>query len=304
MLMLSGGKDSMYMLYKLITKDNARPLAFTLNHPYESKNANSNIEKAIEKLGVDHICYTPNLHKYKILMNKIFTENQETIREKIINRPCMMCTSVIMVSAYIYAYKLGIPYILYCADPHQSTYISDNIRHTISNLVNTYGTEFLYEFFDEEPIRYILEKDDKTPPYLVFPYMTMDDYNPEKIISELKSLDLYDSSPIETHCSLYGLLNYYSFKRHDCHYYARELSVAIRAGDIDRSQAVGYLEQYKNIILNLAVKDELTCEEKKYIRDVLKLRFPNSTSEAEREYEYVMSLKKISKELGVELDNI
>ena len=78
LLMLSGGKDSTHMLYKLI-KQKLRPLAFTVNHPFESHNAQSNIKKVWNRLNIEHISYTPNLGAYKKLLKKVFTWDKQKI---------------------------------------------------------------------------------------------------------------------------------------------------------------------------------------------------------------------------------
>ncbi|MEK8168891.1 hypothetical protein NKH77_00855 [Streptomyces sp. M19] len=42
---------------------------------------------------------------------------------------------------------------------------------------------------------------------------------PDGIVEELKAKGLYNSSPLETHCTLFPLLNYYSFKHWNCMFY-------------------------------------------------------------------------------------
>ena len=66
--LLSGGKDSTYILAKLVNMG-LRVLAFTLDNGYISDQAKTNINKIVKKLGVDHM-YGETPH-----MNKIFVDS-------------------------------------------------------------------------------------------------------------------------------------------------------------------------------------------------------------------------------------
>jgi len=66
--LLSGGKDSTYILAQLIGMG-LKVLAFTLDNGYISEQAKGNIDKIVSKLGVDHI-YGGTEH-----MNKIFVDS-------------------------------------------------------------------------------------------------------------------------------------------------------------------------------------------------------------------------------------
>ncbi|MBC8769908.1 amino acid adenylation domain-containing protein [Arenibacter sp. BSSL-BM3] len=66
--LLSGGKDSTYVLARLINMG-LRVLAFTLDNGYISDQAKANVDRIVQKLGVDHI-YGSTTH-----MNKIFVDS-------------------------------------------------------------------------------------------------------------------------------------------------------------------------------------------------------------------------------------
>lgn len=66
--LLSGGKDSTYILARLVGMG-LKVLAFTLDNGYISEQAKGNIDKIVKKLGVDHI-YGETPH-----MNKIFVDS-------------------------------------------------------------------------------------------------------------------------------------------------------------------------------------------------------------------------------------
>ncbi len=54
---LSGGKDSMYVLYLAVKELGLKPLAFTLDNGYLTQFARDNIDRACRILGVEHIYY-------------------------------------------------------------------------------------------------------------------------------------------------------------------------------------------------------------------------------------------------------
>jgi N-acetyl sugar amidotransferase len=57
---LSGGKDSMYVLYLAVKELGLRALAFTLDNGYLTQHARDNIDRACRILGVEHIYYCMN----------------------------------------------------------------------------------------------------------------------------------------------------------------------------------------------------------------------------------------------------
>ncbi len=70
-VLVSGGKDSTYMLYQLVREQGLRPLVFTLDNGFISPAAIENIRAACADLGVDlHIGSTPH-------MNAIFADSLE-----------------------------------------------------------------------------------------------------------------------------------------------------------------------------------------------------------------------------------
>lgn len=54
---LSGGKDSMYVLYRAVRELSLKPLAFTMDNGYLTQVARDNIDRACRILGVEHVYY-------------------------------------------------------------------------------------------------------------------------------------------------------------------------------------------------------------------------------------------------------
>jgi len=64
MVSFSGGKDSIYLLHRIVKEYKLRVLAYTSNYDMPTV-ALDNISRTIKKLGIDHIVYTPKEEFYK-----------------------------------------------------------------------------------------------------------------------------------------------------------------------------------------------------------------------------------------------
>ncbi|MEM9144400.1 MAG: phosphopantetheine-binding protein, partial [Bacteroidota bacterium] len=98
--LLSGGKDSTYVLARLVNMG-LKVLSFTLDNGYISEQAKSNIIKITQKLGVDHI-YGETPH-----MNKVFVDSLH--RHKNV---CNGCFKVIYTLSTQVALEKGIPFVV------------------------------------------------------------------------------------------------------------------------------------------------------------------------------------------------
>ncbi|MEM9363764.1 MAG: amino acid adenylation domain-containing protein [Bacteroidota bacterium] len=98
--LLSGGKDSTYILAQLVNMG-MKVLAFTLDNGYISDQAKANIQRVVDKLGVDHM-YGATEH-----MNKIFVDSLE--RHKNV---CDGCFKTIYTLSTNLALEKQIPFIV------------------------------------------------------------------------------------------------------------------------------------------------------------------------------------------------
>ncbi len=98
--LLSGGKDSMYILAQLIDMG-LRVLAFTLDNGYISEQAKGNIDRIVKKLGVDHI-YGGTAH-----MNEIFVDSLKRHQNV-----CNGCFKTIYTLSAQIALEKEIPFIV------------------------------------------------------------------------------------------------------------------------------------------------------------------------------------------------
>jgi len=98
--LLSGGKDSTYMLCQLVELG-FTPLVFSLDNGYISESAKANIKRITEGLGVDHIWgSTPD-------MNTIFRDSLQRF-----SNVCQGCFKTIYTLSFNLAQEKGIKYIV------------------------------------------------------------------------------------------------------------------------------------------------------------------------------------------------
>jgi amino acid adenylation domain-containing protein len=99
-VLLSGGKDSTYMLYRLVDLG-VRPLAFTLDNGFISPQAKANIRRVAAALGIDHVFgSTP-------AMNQIFVDSLHRY-----DNVCQGCFKTIYTLAVALARERGIRFIV------------------------------------------------------------------------------------------------------------------------------------------------------------------------------------------------
>lgn len=98
--LLSGGKDSTYVLARLINMG-LKVLAFTMDNGYISDQAKANVERIVERLGVDHI-YGETPH-----MNEIFVDSLQRH-----HNVCNGCFKTIYTLSTQIALEKQIPFIV------------------------------------------------------------------------------------------------------------------------------------------------------------------------------------------------
>ncbi|MBT8103722.1 MAG: amino acid adenylation domain-containing protein [Gammaproteobacteria bacterium] len=119
--LFSGGKDSTYMVYKLV-QFGLRPLAFTLDNGHISDGAKANIERAVKHLGVDHTFgSTPH-------MSEIFADSLSRY-----SNVCNGCFKTIYTLSVNLARQKNIGYIITGLSRGQifETRLHDLFRHRI-----------------------------------------------------------------------------------------------------------------------------------------------------------------------------
>ena len=268
LLMLSGGKDSTYLLNELVNKYGINVLGFSVKHPFESEVALNNINSLIQKIPFEHIHLSLNTKVYKKIMQKVFSLKRDDIFSE--RLPCTVCGYITEIAGVTMAYMHKIPYVVYANDPLQILNTDYNIKKDLENMIKICGKADVYSLFGKDIIDEIIRAEEDELPTIVTPYVAMmDSYNENEIIEKLKAENLYRGDSVQTYCSLVPLLNYYSFSKYNSYFFGHQLAQEVRQGNTDRDFALSYMEMYRKIIMEIAIKEDITEDDMKFIRTVL-----------------------------------
>jgi N-acetyl sugar amidotransferase len=105
---ISGGKDSAFQLHILVKVYGMTPLAVTFSHNWFTETGRYNLANILEKLGVDHIMYTPS----RGLVNKLARRSLPMIGDS-----CWHCHAGVWSFPFHVATKFKIPLIIYGESP-------------------------------------------------------------------------------------------------------------------------------------------------------------------------------------------
>jgi len=105
---ISGGKDSAFQLFILTQVFGVTPLAVTFSHNWFTETGRYNLTNILEKLGVDHMMYTPS----RGLVNKLARKSLPMIGDA-----CWHCHAGVWSYPFHVAVKFKIPLIIYGESP-------------------------------------------------------------------------------------------------------------------------------------------------------------------------------------------
>ena len=242
-VLLSGGKDSSFMLCKLCAMG-VKPLAFTLDNGFISEGAKANIRRLVKTLGVDlHWGSTPH-------MNEIFVDSLKQFANV-----CNGCFKTVYTLATNLAREKRIRYIVTGLSRGQ--------------FFETRLTEEVFKRDDYDPARLdalILEarKEYHRRDDAVSRYLDVDVFRSDSVFEEVKFIDFYRywSVPLEemlvflktqagwsrpadtgrsTNCLINDLGIYVHKKQRGFHNYALPYSWDVRLGQKKREEAIDEL---------------------------------------------------------------
>ena len=119
---ISGGKDSAFQLHVLIHVYGMKPLACTFSHNWFSETGKYNLANILEKLGVDHVMFTPN----RSLVNRIARQSLYAIGDS-----CWHCHAGVGAFPLQVAVKWRIPLIVWgesVAEAGNKASYEDNVK--------------------------------------------------------------------------------------------------------------------------------------------------------------------------------
>jgi hypothetical protein len=223
----SGGKDSIYLLYKLKKEyPNLRILAATVNQSFLSDVGTQNVYESLKKLNIDHVFITPRWEFYKKFFKyllehrtkggyKIGVYDSDKRGDQSQTGLCIYCHELVSDIMMVYAMQNEIPLHITGLSPGQPLYeFYHRPVEEVATLDNT--PPFMYEnpFTDEDrsyfwnPKRYPAGS---KFPRMIFPYHVWD-YDALKMRREIHQMglvkDYKKTSPMDSNCKLNYIMSY------------------------------------------------------------------------------------------------
>lgn len=232
LLLLSGGKDSAYLLYFLKEKYGLNVLALTVDTGLENPKIKLNIKKIITKLNVDHMYFRPKSTFFKKLYRYFITHPKSTY----CNTVCSICQLAIISIGLNMALKRKIPFVALAYSPDQTP----SFELSQDYLQNWIPKELYTEPFNGEDRSYFWNLNNvkiENPPRLFLPFYFLEYPGVEKIIKKLSELGLGTKrkfNPLKTNCSLGWLLIFLDYRITGYNPYAGNIADLIRQGKTSR----------------------------------------------------------------------
>jgi len=231
---LSGGKDSIYLLYLMKEKYGLNCLAFTVDNGLISDHAKENIDIAVNALGLDHIYCKPSYNFYRKFYNHII---KNPSKKGYVNTVCEICSELFHSTALKLAAENNIPLVFIGYSPDQITKYFYEIPESEISISRTPEALYSNEFTDEDreyfwnPTKYKIEN----YPRVLFPYHVIPYPGIEKIEAFLQEKKLINvSNPLYTNCSLSWLTLYLDLKKNGFNPLESNYSKLIRSGKAKR----------------------------------------------------------------------
>jgi hypothetical protein len=248
LIMCSGGKDSVYSLYYLVKKCRLNPLVFTFDHYFENDQAMNNVQRAVEKLGVDFI-FLRTGYMHEAFREVLKTNNTASI--------CQLCSIWYIGEVHRIASTYRTPVVVAGwtkgqvsvgkkdNKDHQSEYQSMT-EGTKQFIVNTLQKKEKYKDFPATMKEALKTAGKKYKIQIISPHWFIDlgqDEYTDIIKQELEWKAPEESYPKgSSNCLLNFLSVYKSLKDFGYTHYHIELSNLIRQGELTREEAEAMLE--------------------------------------------------------------
>ncbi|MBT4277572.1 hypothetical protein HOD96_02375 [Candidatus Falkowbacteria bacterium] len=265
LVMCSGGKDSTSALYYIKERYKLNPLAFTFDHGFETSDALENVNKAVDKLGVDFLFFKSSF------MKDMFAKILKTRSKAVI---CHLCSMWYMDLTYKIAAKYNVPIIIAgwtkgqsvkqpvmskCACKSDSPEYASMAKATKDFIEEHVKNDPKYKGFPQNMEEVLKKAKKRHKSMVVSPhwFLPIDaDAYVETIKKELDWKYPELSYPAKTtNCELNFISVYNSKKHYGYTHYDLEMSRLIREGIISREEALRDLEiNFDKDLLNVIAK--------------------------------------------------
>jgi tRNA(Ile)-lysidine synthase TilS/MesJ len=238
---LSGGKDSILLLYKLKVELGLDVVAFTtdMNIP---DIAWDNMRRTMDRLRVEHVVHKPDQAFYD-KMYRFLLQNQE--ERGAVRTVCYVCAPIFEADALRYATERGIPFVFAGYSPGQPAPERMTYEFPLAAVAETDWTPRSMResgLFDERELAHFWNPK-RYPAGTAFPRYIAPfhawPYSQEEAIKKVVALGLVSSpknaSPIHSNCPLNWLLMYSDLKNLGYNPYAPEFAGLVRSGKANRT---------------------------------------------------------------------
>lgn len=274
----SGGKDSSFQAYTMVKKFNMKPLLYTFHHTFLSRTGLYNMFNTVQKLGVEHLLYTPNKKLVSKLMRLSLRENGDW---------CWYCHSGIYGNTMQAAVRHQIPLIIWgeSVAEYKDDYTLDDFEQIdYYNFFHNKQAGIGWERFvggeeitekDLAPFKFpSTEEIEKLKPISMHlgSYIKWDIAKQVELIK--RELGWKDASVEGTYCTydkqecrFIGIRDYCKYLKRGFGRTTHQASLDIRAGQISREEGLKLAEQYdgKRPASLDSFLEEIELSEKEYM---------------------------------------
>ncbi|MFX1238981.1 MAG: NifU family protein, partial [Promethearchaeota archaeon] len=240
---ISGGKDSIYVLYLICKKYKMRPLSFTYNNGFQTDIARENIQNAVAKLGVDHIIFSPNQNELKMMYREFFRKTKQL---------CTVCNQMIISTIYQTAAKEDISLIIigevnklerapiygnmrYCQEDMFKKVLEGNVP---SSIYNKYTIKNL-------------RQERKFHPLMLFDYIDYDYNTVLKVVKNELDWKEVPYGDTKVDCKFYPVIGYFKYQQNGINSKILNTSALLRDGQISRAEFHKRINKIKNFYKNM-----------------------------------------------------
>lgn len=278
-VMLSGGKDSAFLLELAINTYHLRPLAISVIHPLMNETAIDNVDSICDNMNVDLVKIEVNEHEYKKIMKYGIMNSLTYQLDEFFG--CYLCSNIFKWLVIKKAMEYKIPLVLDGSDRSQTEkpyYIDSNkIKHDSMLREKPLGVfhdiicQALGNGYSKSPYFLNLEEVKEYYPTIVAPFTFME--------VQRKRVEEKSLNKIFTNCDAVPFFSVFTLKNYDCVPYIRHYSNELRNGygnliqlkidydfneKLSRNTYVKLLEEYsvviKYIIQKVIENEELLSE--------------------------------------------
>ncbi|MBN2752903.1 MAG: N-acetyl sugar amidotransferase [Rhodospirillaceae bacterium] len=157
----SGGKDSTFTLYHLITEYKVKPLVIQFDHGFMRQTLRENNQRTFKKLGVDVLSFTPNWHVVKRLMKEALIRKGDF---------CWHCHTGIFSYPMQIAIKYSTPLVIWGEPSSEYTAYFDYRDDEIEEVDETRFNRFVNLGITAEDMKGMIENDFDLDPRDLTPF--------------------------------------------------------------------------------------------------------------------------------------